>query len=196
MVPLMAKANPAGGSSADTERLNQWMVAYQSGDHLAAADMIRELHPTLVRHYFVRTMNWGLAEDLAQECWMRVHRARASFRPTEPVLPWLFAIARNTRADYYRRERSRPQAAVGVAAEPSSDPRGAMESRLMAAHVVNCLDELPPAQREMFLLMKVEGLSVDQAARTAGITPQAAKQKAYRAYEKLRSMLGGKGGTA
>jgi RNA polymerase sigma-70 factor, ECF subfamily len=187
--------------TAIADRLALLLAAYQSGNVGAANQFAEALQPILTRHFYMRTGNHALAQDLAQECWMRIHHARASFRAGDPVLPWVFAIARYTRADHYRRagagKRSAPESRALELAEPSHDARPAMEQSLMAGQVIERLRELPEAQREVFLMMKVHGLSVEETARAVGITPAAAKQKAYRAYEQIRSMFGrGKGDAA
>ena len=121
---------------------------------------------------------------------MRIHRARASFRLGDPVMPWVYAIARNTRVDQYRRQLTSLPQATGDGPEPFHDERAALENRMMAETVQQRLSELPDGQREVFLLLKVHGLSMDETARAVGISTSAAKQKAYRAYQRLRSLFG------
>src|SRR5712691_7316396 len=87
--------------------LPELMVRYQNGDAEAVEELIRRLSPGLLRFLAASDLSRSDAEDLLQECWMRVHRSRHTYRPTERVLPWVFAIARHTRLDAYRRRRRR-----------------------------------------------------------------------------------------
>jgi RNA polymerase sigma-70 factor, ECF subfamily len=181
--------NPGQGQEP-ADRLALLLAAYQRGERGGANQFAEAVQPILFRYFYVRTPDRTLAEDLSQECWMRIHSARASFRTGDPVLPWVFAIARHTRADHYRRAGASKRRAPESMEEPSVDARPAMERTLEAGRVMERLGELPEAQREVFLLLKVHGLSVDEAACAVGISPAAAKQKAYRAYEQLRAMFG------
>src|SRR5690349_18765104 len=91
------------------------------------------------------------ADDLLQETWMRVHQARHTYRPGEPVLPWLYAIARHARVDHYRRTRrfeSREQQVERlpeVAAEP-------VERQGAAPGLQSILAALPESQREVIAM--------------------------------------------
>ncbi len=171
-----------------SERLGRLLVEYQQGNRQAANDFVAMLHPILYRYFLAQTGNPAQAEDLVQECWVRVHRGRASYRPGEPVLPWAFAIARHTKIDEYRKNSARAhrEAAVAGLGEPITDPRRAMEQALEASAILARLHELPNGQREVFMLLKVHGMSVDEVANVIGSSRSAVKQKAYRAYETLR----------
>src|ERR1700747_3575302 len=86
--------------------LDRWMVRYQQADPEASAALIGALSPALLR--FFRTqdlMSREQADDLLQETWLRIHRVRHTYRPGQPVLPWVYAIARRVRVDGYRRTR-------------------------------------------------------------------------------------------
>ncbi len=171
-----------------SESLGRLLVGYQQGHRQAANDFAALLHPVLYRYFLAQTGNPAQAEDLMQECWVRIHRGRASYRPGEPVLPWAFAIARHTKIDEYRKDAARAnrEAAVAGPGEPVTDPRRAMEIGLEASAILARLHELPDGQREVFMMLKVQGMSVDEVAVVVGSSPSAVKQKAYRAYETLR----------
>lgn len=165
---------------------------YQQGERAASQELILLLTPLFFKFFCARSATVSQAEDLTQEFWLKVHTARASYRPTEPALPWLYAIARHTKADSQRRWYSRQQretVELADAPEPSFDPRPALDSSLFAEAVQAKLRQLPQAQREIFVLLKVQGLSVAEAALASGLSPAAVKQKAFRAYERLRQIL-------
>src|SRR5271155_5745133 len=89
---------------ADPE-LETLMARYQQGDSGAASDLVTRLSPALHRFFTVRFVSRRFADDLLQETWLRIHQVRHTYRPGEPVLPWLYAIARNIRVDQYRKTR-------------------------------------------------------------------------------------------
>jgi RNA polymerase sigma-70 factor, ECF subfamily len=175
-------------------RIAQLFERYQAGDRAAADEFISILHPLLLRHYRAQTGNPSLADDLAQECWIRVHRGRGSYRPGEPVLPWLFAIARHTRIDQYRKTSSAAKRETELeestaARNATTDPWQAVENSLAASTVMSRLAQLSEGQREVFVMLKVDGMTVEEVAAAIGQTPGAVKQKAYRAYEALRKVF-------
>src|SRR5664279_1588717 len=83
--------------------LQQLMARYQQGDSDAAMALVYRLGPQLHRFFLVKVVSRRYADDLLQETWMRIHQVRHTYRPGQPVLPWLYAIARNIRVDHYRK---------------------------------------------------------------------------------------------
>ena len=79
--------------------------------------------PPLFRYFRGYTRDVAEAEDLLQEAWFRIHRARHTYRPGLRVLPWLFSIAEHTRIDAYRRLARRRQREVAVDQLPQPEPR-------------------------------------------------------------------------
>jgi RNA polymerase sigma-70 factor (ECF subfamily) len=167
--------------------LQTLMVRYQEGDLAAATALIQSLSPLLHRFFMVQFVSRRHADDLLQETWLRIHQVRHTYRPGERLLPWLYAIARHVRVDHYRRARRveiREQqvdelAEVAAAARPSD--RGLDAAALLAA--------LPESQREVIAMLKVSNMSLEEVARATSSSVGSVKQKAHRAYTKLREML-------
>jgi len=167
--------------------LDRWMERYQQADPQAPAFLVSALSPALLRFFRSQLANPGQAEDLLQDTWLRIHRVRHTYRPGEPVLPWIYAIARRVRVDGYRRSRriNVHETAMEVLPErpAQSDPR----------HVLPVFDALvaalPEAQREVITMLKVGGLSLEEIARATSSTVGAVKQKAHRGYDRLRKLL-------
>ena len=125
------------------------------------------------------------AEDLLQDCWLRIHRARHTYRSSEPLLPWIFAVARHTRLDAYRRRRRLGSREVLVAENPEpASPTSPPEHDVM-----DLVNRLPDGQREVIVMLKVVGMSLEEVAAATSSTAGAVKQKAHRAYAALRRML-------
>ena len=81
------------------------MERYQQADPEAPAALVGALSPALLRFFKSQVASREQADDLLQETWLRIHRVRHTYRPGEPVLPWIYAIARRVRVDGYRRTR-------------------------------------------------------------------------------------------
>ncbi len=162
------------------------MERYQQADPDAPAALIGAVSPALLRFFRSQVASRDYAEDLLQETWMRIHRVRHTYRPGEPVLPWVYAIARRVRIDGYRKTRriSLHETGVEVVPEtPASEPKDRLPEfeTLIAA--------LPESQREVLTLLKVGGLSLEEVARATSSTVGSVKQKAHRAYDRLRKIL-------
>src|ERR1700677_317391 len=79
------------------------MVRYQEGDRDAAAALVNRLSRQMHRFFLTQFVSRRHADDLLQETWLRIHEVRHTYRRGQPVLPWLYAIARNIRVDHYRK---------------------------------------------------------------------------------------------
>jgi len=133
------------------------------------------------------------AEDLVQQTFLQMHRARGSFLPGAEVLPWAFAIARRLLIDGFRRGRREVlDTEEGRAEPPASGPTAdeLVQAQELANRIRSELARLPEAQRVAFELVKQEGLSLAEAAQVLGTTVAAVKLRAHRAYEALRAVLG------
>ena len=163
------------------------MVRYQQGDSAAANTLIEQVSPMLHRFFMVQSVSRRHADDLLQDTWLRIHDARHTYRPGEPVLPWFFAIARHVRVDDYRKTRrleSREQQVEAIPERParSQGDRGPDFEALLSA--------LPASQREVITMLKISGMSLEEVARATSSSIGSVKQKAHRAYEKLSAVLG------
>src|SRR4051812_7247679 len=83
--------------------LTSLMDRYQQGDFAAANALVNRLSPQLHRFFVAQLVSRPHADDLLQETWLRIHEVRHTYRHGEPVLPWLYAIARHVRVDHYRK---------------------------------------------------------------------------------------------
>ena len=163
------------------------MVGYQAGNAVAATALIRRVSPMLYRLFAAEVASRANADDLLQETWLRIHRVRHTYRPSEPVLPWLYAIARHVRIDHYRtvrRSRVREQgiAEVSEIAAESLEP-GASDD------LDSLLEPLSASEREAIELLKIVGMSLEEVAGATSCSVGSVKQKVHRAYKKLRIRL-------
>jgi RNA polymerase sigma-70 factor (ECF subfamily) len=100
----------------------------------------------------------------------------------------MYAIARRVRIDHYRRTGKTRSHEVLSGEVP--DVAAREEATQGSADLDKLLSTLPAAQREVILLLKVSGLTLEEVARATGSSIGAVKQKAHRAYEKLRMLFG------
>lgn len=178
----------------DEAALNGAMDRYASGDNQAFAALHQALHPRLLAYLTRMSGSSANASDLVQETFLRMHRARATFAVGGAVLPWAYTIARNVGLDHARASRLRQTERLPSDPGPEMVDRGGdAEAEAMAAQAARVVEEvlagLPPAQREAFILIRYEGLSMADAASVLGATPTAVKLRAFRAYEALRAAL-------
>ena len=174
----------------DEEALRELMVRYQQADPDAADELIRRLSPVLFGFLSGPTHSRADTEDLVQECWLRIHKSRHTYRAAEPVLPWIFAIARHTSLDGYRRRSRVDSREIKTERLPERTEMPELPGMSLKDELGRYLNQLPESQKEVILLLKVSGMSLEEVARATSSTVGAVKQKAHRAYEKLRRLLG------
>lgn len=168
--------------------IEQLMSRYQQAESSAATALVELLSPQLYRFFASQMGSASDAEDMLQDVWLRIHRVRHTYRPGEPLLPWVYAIARCVRVDSYRK-RSRIASrewAVDVLPEPSPCNTEVPGNVPAFEELVGAL---PQSQREVLTMLKVSELSLEEVARATSSTVGAVKQKAHRAYQTLRKVL-------
>jgi RNA polymerase sigma-70 factor (ECF subfamily) len=101
----------------------------------------------------------------------------------------VYAIARHIRVDHYRRTRRMEVREQQVEELPEHPMPARPESA--GLDVEAALGQLPESQREVIVMLKVSGMSLEEVARATSSSVGSVKQKAHRAYEKLRDLLGG-----
>jgi RNA polymerase sigma-70 factor (ECF subfamily) len=172
------------------------MERYAGGDDQAFAEVYDAVSPRLHAYLRRQTRDATLAEDVMQQTFMHMHRARGSFISGSAVFPWAFAIARRLIIDGARRGR-RDLLAGAVDVHGDDDPpcRGStaveeVEARELAERLQSELSKLPTSQRAAFELLRIDGLSHNEAAEVLGATVSAVKLRVHRAYVALRSIVG------
>jgi RNA polymerase sigma-70 factor (ECF subfamily) len=168
------------------------MTAALHGDESAYRDVLGRLSRYLRGYYRARLMqaarSAGEAEDLVQETLMAVHLRRHTYDPNQPFTPWVYAIARYKLIDYLRRTKA---SATDVSVEDveeivARDDRAASESSLDLHHL---LERLPPKIRNAIRHVKLEGLSVAEAAVRGGISESSVKVNIHRGMKALSAFI-------
>lgn len=167
--------------------LHALMVRSLAGDSAAYTMMLKHLAHAL-RSYFRRRLfqQQHEAEDLVQDVLLAIHTKRATFDASQKLTSWIYAIAQYKLIDHLRRRKRR-----GVMA-PIEDETALFATETDAAasgDVEALLSHLPEKQRESIRLVKLEELSVREAAAKAGISESDVKVSVHRGLRKLSRIV-------
>jgi RNA polymerase sigma-70 factor, ECF subfamily len=170
------------------------MERYACGDELAFATVYDAVAPRVLALAVRSLGDRALAEDVAQQTLLNIHRARGAFVPGSPLMPWAYAIARRLIVDTVRRRKREVQVAeTDDAPAPPTSPATPHEE-LMAQQTAGSLrlamSALPGSQQAV-LHLRGEGLPLSTMASTLGTTVTAVKLRLHRAMTSLRGALGG-----
>lgn len=163
------------------------MERYARGEAAAFGPLYDGLAPRL-RGFLRRSLrDTAAADDVLQQTFLRMHRARASFERDGAVVPWAYAIARRLMFDAMRTKRRKPESAIpNEDMLPSTDnPEGRVGDRESLEQLEAKLAKLPEEHRTAFELVRLEGLSLAEAGAVVGATAAAMKMRAHRAYVAL-----------
>jgi RNA polymerase sigma-70 factor (ECF subfamily) len=178
------------------DRLGGLMRAAQAGDSTAYVELLRAITPRIRR---IVTRQRGFAgaeevEDLVQEVLLSIHAVRATYDTSRPFMPWLLAIVRNRLADgarRYARTSGREVRFDDVTfSEPATNPDQDLSGDVEAVEAA--VRALPAGQRQAIELLKLQELSLKEAAAASGSSVGALKVATHRAMTTLRKALGGR----
>lgn len=168
------------------------MLRYRDGD-VAAFETLYRRHKDSIYRYLLRlSLNRDTADDVFQEVWSNIVKARKSYQATAKFSTFLYRVAHNCFIDYVRRNKRHANTEM---LDPDTQPASgggpdviAQESqarrRMFAA-----LATLPEEQRDVFLLYEEAGLSVDNIAKVTGVNHETAKSRLRYAVTKLKAVL-------
>ncbi len=169
------------------------MAAVQAGDAVAYRRLLDGIVPGL-RGMARRSLPAADVEDVVQDILLTVHAVRQSYDPARPFRPWLHGIARHRIIDR-QRKRGRVAAHEITLEIDHADIAGpAAQSTLDGDHLRAGLAALPQRQREAITMLKLNELSLKDAAARSGQSIAALKVATHRAMQGLRRLLGGKAG--
>jgi RNA polymerase sigma-70 factor (ECF subfamily) len=175
------------------------MLAYAAGD-AAAFDALYARHKGGVYRYLLRQCRGGAtAEELFQDVWMNLIRARTTYAPTAKFTTWLYRLAHNRLIDHYRAsghltlvsadDDAHEEAVAALPGARGDDPEVRTENRELGERLRAAVGALPPAQREAFLLQQEAGLSLAEIAELTGVGTETVKSRLRYALAKLRRDL-------
>jgi RNA polymerase sigma-70 factor (ECF subfamily) len=175
----------------DTEdHWRELMIAAVAGDGAAYHELLVSLAPSL-RAFVTRRLTPDIAadiEDVVQETLLAVHKQRGRYDPKRPIAPWVYAIARYKLIDHCRRRGRR---GVEVPVEMMADflAEEAPDPPVRDTEIGPLLAQLPPKQRDAVDLVKVQAMSVRDAARASGMSEVAVRVNVHRGIRALAALL-------
>jgi RNA polymerase sigma-70 factor (ECF subfamily) len=188
-----------GALAATLDYDAELMLRVKDGDG-ASFGVLLEKHRSSVIHFLFRMVqNQAVAEELAQEVFLRVYRSRATYEPTAKFTTWLFRIAthlalnalrdgKNQRCEERLDERADDMPARQLQdGRPTAEQAMVYQARL--AEVRRAVAALPEKQRAAVLMHKYEEMEYTQIAKVLSCSESAVKSLLFRAYETLRARL-------
>ena len=193
------------------ERDAQLMLRVREGDDQSFALLLERHRGPLIHFIYRMVSNQPVAEELAQEAFLRVYRSRETYEPTAKFTTWLFRIATRLALNHIRdgrKEKNQDRidgsgTVVSKAGEQTHEGGGG--SRQVVEHGLNveqsmlrrarmdevrkAIDSLPDKQRAAVMMHKYEELDYAQIAGAIGCSESAIKSLLFRAYETLRAKL-------
>ena len=177
-------------NQAQWESWSELMAKVQQGDTRAYEQLLNELGPVLLGYVRKRVFNPEIVQDVYQEVLLTFHKARHSYEVGRPFGPWLFTVARNSMLDALAKNRRFVEKEIAVEELPETGT--VEEDGSLGDDLDQALKALPPLNRQAIELLKLRGLTLEEAARELKISVPALKVRAHRGYTKLRELLKGK----
>ena len=145
-------------------------------------------HTGLRRFILQRIPDEQSADDVLQETFLKIHTRIASLRDEDKLQSWMYQIARNAIADYYRQQKATVELpeALPVPDEPVFEDEIIKD---LIPGVKAMVESLPATYREALILTEYEGLTQRELAQRLGLSFSGAKSRVQRAREKLKTML-------
>ena len=172
------------------------MIAYRDSDDAAAFERLYRRHRNGLYRYLLRQCGIAsVAEELFQDVWTGVIRAKRKYAAEARFATYLYKVAHNRLIDHYRRSAHRPSVPATVEdsdpvdllpAESSAQPEVKLEVKEQIERFSALLAGLPESQREAFVLHEEAGLSVSEIAVATGVNPETAKSRLRYAVTRLR----------
>lgn len=168
------------------------LIQAQSGDRNAYGELVSRCYPAVIRVVYRLCGDAQLAEDAAQEAFIRAWVRLPEFQSRAPFSHWLYRIAVNTALDTLREKPQQSlddEANIGHLAGKTLDPEAAIIEREQANVVQNAVKALPEAARTVLVLREYGGLSYDEIASTLDIPTGTVMSRLNYARTRLREML-------
>jgi len=178
------------------EKNRELITTAQNGDESAFAELVKENLPLIYRYLFRLTGNEAVAEDLAQETFVRVWKNLSRFDTEKPFRPWLYRIARNCAYDFLRKKNTVPfsylseseQLKLESLPDANVSPVENAEKTETTTFVNTLLSELSEIEREILTLHYLDELSVPEIAEILKKPEETIRTRLRRAREAFREV--------
>lgn len=159
-----------------------------NGNDHAFRMLVEKWKNALINFFYRSTSNAATSEDLAQLTFINIYRARENYRARAKFSTYLFQIARNVLINEYRQSARRPQS-VELETDFTDDKNSDMETAELEEIFELAIAEMPENQRTAILLLKQQGFTYDEIAKTMDASVGAVKTWIFRARATLRNAL-------
>lgn len=167
------------------------MVQYRNGNAAAFETLYRRHKDPLWRYLLRGTEDREAAAEMFQDIWSGVIRRRSSYEPRARFTTWLYTLAHHRLIDHYRLRSlsTAPLEAAEDVATTDPGPDAAAQGAQLRRRLLDSLAQLPPEQREAFLLKAEGGLSLEEIGSVTGVGRETVKSRLRYALAKLREEL-------
>ncbi|WP_249780094.1 sigma-70 family RNA polymerase sigma factor [Bradyrhizobium sp. dw_411] len=186
-VPSLRR-NRSAASAATDDPWGDLMAAAQLGNAGAYTRLLTEVDGWL-RRYYARRLPVSMVEDAAQDTLLTLHTRRHTYEPGRPFKAWLAGIARYKWIDRLRALDRDPagHGAEDISEDIAIDDHGPAVMSALLLHEL--LNQLKPAQSEVIRLVKLEGLSIEEAAERTGQSASLVKVNMHRGLTRLSHIV-------
>ena len=167
----------------------QVIVQAQQGDRRAFGELVRCHREGVINVVYRMCGDANLAEDAAQEAFIRAWKHLPNYRPQSPFRSWVYRIATNAALDVLRRERETVDVDALPIPSSGAGPEATVQEAERSARVKQAVLELPEASRTVLVLREYEGLSYKEIADTLGIPIGTVMSRLNYARNRLRESL-------
>jgi RNA polymerase sigma-70 factor, ECF subfamily len=181
------------------------MLRYKDGDLVAFEVLLAKYQQPLFAFTYKFCNDYHQAQDLVQEVFLRLIKAAKNYEPRAKFSTYLYTFAHNICIDHLRRNKKRKHVSLSDPIDPENGltvedtmesddpgPEKELHQKTFEKALGEAVDELPPDQREVFLLREQMNLPFDEIARVVGCLPSTAKSRMRYALQSIRAKLEGK----
>ena len=202
LAPQAAETLPTSSVPFDQMTDAEVMLRVRTGDDAAFDHLVAKFRRPMVHFMYRMAKNQAMAEELAQEVFLRVYRSRTSYSAEAKFTTWLYRIAsnlainhaRDTKQERYTASLDEPDEETGLkidVADGHATAEQEMLRRERLAAIRKEVEALPERQRVAVLMHKYQGLDYKQIGEVLKLSESATKSLLFRAYETLREKLKG-----
>lgn len=167
------------------------MRRYVAGDAAAFRNLFERYGPILLRLTRRHLRDEELAQEIVQQTFFQLHRARKDFRQDSRLRPWVLTIAMNLVREHWRRQKRRKMSEFDETRHAAPEPlRSPMETSQRLRQLRDAMSKLPESQRSVVELHWFQERPFSEVAEIVGSTEGAVRVRAHRAYKKLEAWLG------
>ncbi len=167
------------------------MAGIQQGDQGAMEVLVKRYHNKIYEFLYRKMKGHHMAEDIAQECFVRICTKAHQYQYPKPFKPWLYTIANNLCINYFNSGRHKKEATVddefyNYQTDDSKNPEEETADKLEGEYIKTVLGELPEEQRTIVILRFYEDMKVKDIAAIMEIPEGTVKSRLYYAVKILK----------